>query len=268
MRSSATRCRLDLNTLKALKRCSLGLDLYLWLAYRTFALNRPVRITWRQLYCQFGVDPTKANGHRPVQDFRRKVLRELKKIKIAWPELHYSTAKGVLILERLFNANVRLIYEDEYRKQFIASNIADRGELWWDPKQPGEQMLWDSKIELGEKFFNEITRHPVPLDMNILKALKRCSLGLDLYLWAAYRTFSLKHPLRLSWPHLYRQFGVAPAKANDHRTVQDFRRKVLRELKKIKTAWPGLKYATAKGVLVLYPSTPSIPPGQHLSLVK
>ena len=73
---------LDLNTLKALKRCSLGLDLYLWLAYRTFALNRPVRITWRQLYCQFGVDPTKANEHRTVQDFRRKVLRELKKIKI------------------------------------------------------------------------------------------------------------------------------------------------------------------------------------------
>ena len=89
---------LDLNTLKALKRCSLGLDLYLWLAYRTFALNRPVRITWRQLYCQFGVDLTKANEHRTVQDFRRKVLRELKKIKIAWPELHYSTAKGVLIL--------------------------------------------------------------------------------------------------------------------------------------------------------------------------
>ena len=58
---------LDLNTLKALKRCSLGLDLYLWLAYRTFALNRPVRITWRQLYCQFGVDPTKANEHRTVQ---------------------------------------------------------------------------------------------------------------------------------------------------------------------------------------------------------
>ena len=69
---------LDLNTLKALKRCSLGLDLYLWLAYRTFALNRPVRITWRQLYCQFGVDPTKANEHRTVQDFRRKVLRRTK----------------------------------------------------------------------------------------------------------------------------------------------------------------------------------------------
>ena len=27
---------------------------------------------------------------------------------------------------------------------------------------------WESKIELGEKFFNEIIRHPLPLDMNIL----------------------------------------------------------------------------------------------------
>ena len=36
---------LDLNTLTALKRCSLGLDLYLWTAYRTFALTRPLRLT-------------------------------------------------------------------------------------------------------------------------------------------------------------------------------------------------------------------------------
>ena len=39
-------------------------------------------------------------------------------------------------------------------------------------------------------------------------------------------------------------------------TVQNFRRKVLRELKKIKLAWPELNYATAPGVLILHPSTP------------
>ena len=48
----------------------------------------------------------------------------------------------------------------------------------------------DSKIELSEKFFNEIISHPVPIDMNTLAALKRCSLGLDLYLWLVYRTFA------------------------------------------------------------------------------
>ena len=43
--------------------------------------------------------------------------------------------------------------------------------------------LWESKIYLGEAFFNEIISHPVPIDMNTLTALKRSSLGLDLYLW-------------------------------------------------------------------------------------
>ena len=57
--------------------------------------------------------------------------------------------------------------------------------------------------------------HPVPLDLNTLTALKRSSLGLDLYLWAAYRTFALKRPLQLFWTRLYHQFGVNPSKAGE-----------------------------------------------------
>ena len=142
----------------------------------------------------------------------------------------------------------------------LNSSVASRTEFWWDPKRPDVPMLWDSKIELGEDFFNEIISHPVPLDMNTLTALKRCSLGLDLYLWVAYRTFSLKRPLRLSWRQLYHQFDANPSNSPNKRAVQDFRRKVLRELKKIKLAWPGLNYATAPGALILLPSTPAIAP--------
>ena len=40
--------------LKAMKRSPLGLDLYLWLTYRTFNITRPMRLTWTQLYRQFG----------------------------------------------------------------------------------------------------------------------------------------------------------------------------------------------------------------------
>ena len=71
-------------------------------------------------------------------------------------------------MERLFNASVRLIYEDKHGKQFVSSAIADRGEFWWDPKRPNERVLWDSKIRLGEDFFNEIISHPVPIEMNTL----------------------------------------------------------------------------------------------------
>ena len=171
-------------------------------------------------------------------------------------------------MDRLFSVSVSLIYKDEHSKQFVTSPIADRGEFWWNPKRPDEPMLWESKIELGEKFFQEIIRHPVPLDMNTLKALKRSSLGLDLYLWVAYRTFTLTHPLRLSWRQVYRQFGVDPAQAGDKNTVNNFRTKCLRELKKIKLAWPNLNYATGKGVLILSPSTPSVLPAQQLQLAK
>ena len=171
-------------------------------------------------------------------------------------------------MDRLFSATVSLIYEEDGVKARVSSLVADRAVFWWNPKRPDEPVLWESKIELGEKFFQEIISHPVPLDMNILKALKRSSLGLDLYLWLVYRTFSLTRPMRLSWQQIYRQFGVNPAKETDKVTVQAFRRKVLRELVKIKMAWPGLNYATAKGVLILCPSVPTIPSAERLRLGK
>ena len=152
-------------------------------------------------------------------------------------------------MDRLFNAHVSLIYKDERGKATVNTVIARRSEFWWNPKRPDESTLWESKIELSEDFFNEIIRHPVPLDMNTLKALKRSSLGLDLYLWLTYRIFTLKSPQRLTWRQLYRQFGVDPAKASDNNTVQAFRYKVLRELQKIKLAWKDLNYSTAPGRL-------------------
>ena len=163
-------------------------------------------------------------------------------------------------MKRLFGCTVQLSYKDEQGEAAVNSLIARRTEFWWNERKPDQPSLWQSKIELGEDFFNEIINHPVPLDMNTLTALKRCALGLDLYLWLVYRTFALRAPLRLSWQQVYRQFGVDPAKASDKRTVDAFRTKCLRELKKIKLAWPKLNYATAPGLLILHPSTPAIAP--------
>ena len=163
-------------------------------------------------------------------------------------------------MNRLFGCTVSLIYEGNSGFARVTSPVADKHEFWWNERKPDEPSLWDSKIELGEKFFNEIINHPVPLDMNTLKALKRCSLGLDLYLWLTYRTFTLKRPVRITWRQLYRQFDANSTKTPDKQRIKFFRRKVLRELKKIKIAWPDVNYATDPGVLILYPSTPAIEP--------
>ena len=163
-------------------------------------------------------------------------------------------------MKRLFGCTVSMIYKDEHGEQFISSLIAESGEFWWNERKPDQPSLWNSKIELSEKFFNEIIRHPVPLDMNTLTALKRCSLGLDLYLWLVYRTFPLRAVQQITWKQMYRQFGLHPSKASDKKTVLNFRVKILRELKKIKLAWPELNYSTAPGVLILLPSVPAITP--------
>ena len=163
-------------------------------------------------------------------------------------------------MKRLFDCTVQLTYKDENGEVAVNSLIARRTEFWWNERKPDQPSLWESKIELGEDLFNEIIRHPVPLNMNTLTALKRCALGLDLYLWLVYRTFPLRTPQRITWRQVYRQFGLHPDKASDKKTVLNFRSKVLRELQKIKLAWPDLNYSTAPGVLILHPSTPAIAP--------
>jgi hypothetical protein len=101
--------------------------------------------------------------------------------------------------------------------------------------------------------------------MRILKAMRRSSLGLDLYLWLSYKTFRLytakdQKPERLSWARIYAQFGSDPSAAGDHITVQAFRKDVLRELRKLKVAWPALSFSSPKGCLEVKGCEPSVTP--------
>ena len=72
-------------------------------------------------------------------------------------------------MRRLFGCMVTLIYEDARGEATMNAPIARTTEFWWSERQPDARSLWDSKIELGQDFFNEIIRNPIPLDMNILK---------------------------------------------------------------------------------------------------
>ena len=161
-------------------------------------------------------------------------------------------------MRRLFSASVQLSHQDKYGHKAITGPVASEMNLWWDPRRPDEQVLWNSTIRLGEEFFNEIIACPVPLDLNILKAMKRSPLGLDLYMWLTYRLFTLQAPVRLTWRQLYRQFG-STAKT-DEMTITNFRAKALRELGKLKTAWADLDYRIPRGGLELRPTPPRIPP--------
>ena len=63
-------------------------------------------------------------------------------------------------MKRLFRCQIELIHKHEHGERSVASRIADSTELWWSERKPDERSLWESKVELGEKFFQEIIAHP------------------------------------------------------------------------------------------------------------
>lgn len=181
---------------------------------------------------------------------------------------HFIRRNGPLSLTMTAGNPAKLPYENLPRLLWawvcteavrLAGVIADKTVCWWDYDQPDTDSLFPSEIRLSEPFFRSIPRQPVPVDLNCLHALRRSTLGLDLYLWLTYRTFTLRKDLPLTWKQVYVQLGSHPDKHGDKVTVQAFRKKCLRELKKITLAWPGLDYTIEPGRLILRPTAPQIP---------
>ena len=149
-----------------------------------------------------------------------------------------------------------------------AGVIAERRSLWWDPRDPDQLMLWTSTIQLNQGLFDEIIRHSVPLDLNILRAIKRSPLAIDLYIWLTYtnyRAWRRGAGYKLSWYQLYRQFGNDPERPRTTQ-VTGFREAALRELKKIRVPWPQLRCRVINGsgshggYLLVMPTRPLIEP--------
>lgn len=75
-----------------LGRSPRALDIYQWLAYRTYALKKPVVVSWENLRSQFDSADT------PMYSFRRRFCRSLEKVSDAWPELATSVGEKGLTL--------------------------------------------------------------------------------------------------------------------------------------------------------------------------
>jgi hypothetical protein len=94
-------------------------------------------------------------------------------------------------------------------------DVARKYALWWDYKNPEQDSLWGSYIELSEAFHQSILRAPVPLRIDILKAHKKSPLALDVYMWVSYRLFTIRaagqESISLAYGRLQEQFGTGIA---------------------------------------------------------
>ena len=162
-------------------------------------------------------------------------------------------------MRRLFGCTVTLVYEDAQREVRVSSLVADRAEYWWSQRQADEPLVVGQHGPAREEFFNEIIAHPIPLDLNTLKSLKRSPLGLDC------TSGSSIGPSR-SRARCASPGGSSTASSDLTRQSgrqghpQQLPHGLFTRAEKINRAWPDLHYQTVKGALLLSPSPPRIPP--------
>jgi hypothetical protein len=157
-------------------------------------------------------------------------------------------------IERLFSCAVMCRYSSEKESKSLGLNfsIAEAYNLWWDPHKPDQGSLWKSTVKLGKWFFDEITTHPVPVDLRAFKALKRSPLAIDIYCWLTYRYSYLDRIVEIPWPALQMQFGSGYP--FNTRGTLDFKSKFKKQLKKVMVIYDEANVDETKYGLVLKPS--------------
>lgn len=129
--------------------------------------------------------------------------------------------------------------------------VATYAKLWFRFQRgthDNPSLFGPSVILLNVDFYDAIVKSPIPLDMSVLKLLKKSPMAIDVYSWAKYRSWTAKEQTRLSWFQLAGQFG------SEYKTIKDFRRNFILALKKVLIACPGLKMEVIKGGLLITPT--------------
>jgi len=152
--------------------------------------------------------------------------------------------------KKLFSSTITCSYNDKDQDAFTGFQLVQKSQIWWTPGHP---TLFESTLTLSEEFFQEITRSPIPLDMEALKALKRSPLALDTYLWLTYRTSYLKQPVEITWEQLEQQFG------SEYSDTYNFRKAFKVALRKVRLVYPGVNVGITDTGVLLKPGQPSIP---------
>lgn len=158
-------------------------------------------------------------------------------------------------MRRLFQSTISFSQKFNKGEAWLNMQVAPKGMFWWDDKQPNQKTLWKNWIKLGEDFFEAVMASPVPVDMRIIKALKRSPLALDFYTWAtytAYQTEKTGSARTISWGMLHQQFGA------EYKDVKDFSKKSWRALMKVQAVYPDLTVERIDGGIKVLPSKPSI----------
>lgn len=154
---------------------------------------------------------------------------------------------------RLLSSVFRLSFADKQYRGFHNLILASEGIELWKPFES----VWEQQFKLSTEFYNDVIKNPVPVDLNVLNAIRKSPMTMDVYTWITYRTYGVYtsggRPVKISWEDLQAQFGANYGSSKkelmtadeilktEAQGLYDFKRKFLLSLKKLSGHYPVLE---------------------------
>ena len=163
-------------------------------------------------------------------------------------------------IERMLRATIS--FKQTFKKDgktgdaWLDMQIGPEAVLWWNFDRDAQNSLFESYIELSDKFFSAITSSPIPLDLRALRALRKSPLSLDLYSLICHKTYSARKDndtKTIPWDGLHRQMGA------EYKELRNFKQKVVATVRKIRLVYPQMKVDLSETGMHIHPAPLAIP---------
>lgn len=135
----------------------------------------------------------------------------------------------------------------------INQSIVDRALFIEDADAPQGRLSLEM-AKLSEGFFEQLRRHPVPLEEAAIRAINNNPAALDCYFWLAYRLHALTAPRLVSWKALKGQFG------GGFKEAYHFKNKWSQTLQMALALYPAANVDVVEQGVLLKPSRPPVTP--------
>jgi len=156
--------------------------------------------------------------------------------------------------ERISRCRLTFHIQQDGRTGLVNQNIVDTAILLDAAEEERQGALFLEKARLSEGFFEQLKKHPVPIEESAIRSLNGHSMALDLYVWLAYRLHALPNARPITWTALKRQFGTG------FNRIDHFRATFRENFQLALGAYPDADVTLTETGVTLRPSRPPVAP--------
>ena len=116
--------------------------------------------------------------------------------------------------------------------------FVEKARIWYSNSRDQRSLIpeFENEVVLSPEFYEEISRHPIPVDLEAVKVLASAPAALDLFVWLNYRTYTAQD---IEFIPIFGDYGLVHQLGNvEYSRPRRFRAALDSWLKLIHSLWP------------------------------